>query len=108
MKKTDWVTWALQAVVGLLVGLVVGVVVAHPRTGPWLRPGCLAQFVWGVGLAVAGLASIYGDQMWIGFDYRIFPPERVSSGKGGKLMSVVGLIVGITLSGLAIVRNWTT
>ncbi len=106
-KKTDWVAWILQAVVGLLVGAVVGFMLSHQRNGmPWLNSRCVKPFIAGISLFTSGLGSIYGDTMWIQMDYKIFPPEGVRAGTGGRALSASLLIAGGILSGLALITHF--
>jgi hypothetical protein len=105
-EKTDWIAWVLHAVVGLAGGLLFGYLVTHGRGGhPWLRAGCLAQFIWGAGLVGVGLGSIFGDTMWVQLQYRLFPPEKVKAGPGGKTVSAVAIVSGVGLAGTALLRH---
>jgi len=82
--KTDWIAWVMHAMVGVAVGLFLGYFVTHDRGGrPWLRPGCLSHFILGAGLMGGGIGSFFGDTIWIQFEYRLSPPEKVKSGSRG-------------------------
>ncbi len=106
-RKTDWVSWVLQAVVGLFVGALIGFMLSHQRNGvPWLNSGCVKPFVSGITLFTAGLASIYGDTMWMQLDYKISPPEGVRAGKGGRALSASLLAVGVILSVSALIAHF--
>jgi hypothetical protein len=106
-EKTDWIAWVMHAVVGLAAGLLFGYLVTHDRGGrSWLRAGCLAQFIWSAGLVGAGLGSIFGDTMWAQLPYRLFPPEKVKAGVGGKTVSALAIVSGVGLAGTAHLRHF--
>ena len=81
MKKqgADWLGWSMQFVAGLVVGSIVGALL-YP--GGVLRIHLLSREAWpefmlGIMLFGAGLASHYGDVLWIGGGYRVVPPDEM-------------------------------
>ena len=106
--KTNWISWVLQGLLGLPCGWYVGFALSHPRSGPWMPPGCTALFVWGTTLLGTGIATIYGDQLWMQFPNQTYPPEKVASGRGGKFLSYALCVAGTALVIVALIRNWTT
>lgn len=106
-NKADWVAWTLQFIVGAFVGMVVGILPfsKNRRGGPLLTidSHILLIFLLGTSLIGAGLASLKGDRLWIGQNYRCIPPDapkqtRASvtasyvTGISGSLLVVVSLL----------------
>jgi hypothetical protein len=107
-EKTNWISWILQGLIGLICGLYGGFALSHTRDGPWMQPGCTALFVWGATLLGAGIATIYGDQLWLQFPNQTYPPEKVPSGRVGKFLSQALCVAGTALIVAALIRNWTS
>ena len=107
-EKTNWISWTLQGLLGLICGLYAGFALSHTRDGPWMQPGCTALFVWGATLLGMGIATIYGDQLWMQFPNQTYPPEKVASGRVGKFLSQALCVAGTALVIVALIRNWTT
>ncbi len=65
--RADWFAWVLQFVVGLAVGASVGkAIISEGRDlGQWLALDSLSTFIWGAALIGAGVASFYGDRLWL-------------------------------------------
>ena len=106
--RTNWISWILQGLLGLVCGLYGGFALSHTRDGPLLQPGCTALFVWGATLLGAGIATIYGDQLWMQFPNQTYPPEKVVRGRVGKFLSQALCVAGTALVIVALIRNWTT
>ena len=105
-SKTDWFAWWIQAFFGLLMGLLFGFMLTQRQTGgSLLRPGCNAQFIWGTALIVAGLASIYGDRIWLSSADINWSPDGVRSDKHGKRISFALIITGALIAIFAIIRH---
>ncbi len=97
----------MHAIVGVAIGLVLGYLFTHGRGGrAWLRPGCLSQFICGVGLVGGGVGSIFGDTIWLQLEYRIFPPDKVQTGFGGKTASVAAIVLGVGLALASLLRQF--
>lgn len=107
-EKTNWISWVLQGLIGLICGLYGGFALSHTRDGPLLQPGCTALFVWGSTLLGTGIATIYGDQLWMQFPNQTYPPKKVASGRVGKLLSQALCGTGAALVIVALIWNWTT
>ncbi len=56
----------------------------------------------------AGIATIYGDQLWLQFPNQTYPPEKVPSGRVGKFLSQALCVAGTALIVAALIRNWTS
>ena len=106
--ETNWISWILQGLLGSICGLYGGFALSHTRSGPWMQPGCTALFVWGMILLGTGIATIYGDQLWMQFPSQTYPAEKVASGRIGKFLSHALCVAGAGLVVAALVRNWTT
>lgn len=106
--KTNWVSWILQGLLGSICGLYFGYELSHTRDGPWMRPGCTATFIWGAILLGAGIATIYGDQLWMQFPNQTYPPEKVASGRIGKFLSYALCGTGAGLVATALILNWAS
>ncbi len=78
------------------------------RDGPWMQPGCTAMSIWGMTLLGAGIATIYGDQLWMQFPSQIYPTEKVSSGRVGRFLSHSMCAIGAGLVVAALIMNWMT
>ena len=107
-EKTNWISWILQGLLGLICGLYGGFALSHSRSGPLLQPGCTALFVWGATLLGTGIATIYGDQLWMQFPNQTYPPEKVASGRVGKFLSYSMCAIGAGLVVAALIMNWMT
>lgn len=106
--RTNWISWVLQGLIGSICGLYGGYAFSHTRDGPWMQPDCAALFVWGATLLGTGIATIYGDQLWLHFPSQIYPAEKVASGRVGKFLSYSLCVVGTALVVAALIRNWTS
>lgn len=79
--RTNWVSWVLQGLLGSICGLYFGYELSHTREGPWIQPGGLAMAIWGMTLLGAGIATIYGDQLWMQFpNQRPIRPTKSPAG----------------------------
>ena len=107
-EKTNWISWILQGLLGLICGLYGGFALSHSRSGPLLQPGCTALFVWGATLLGTGIATIYGDQLWMQFPSQTYPPEPVASGRVGRFLSLSLCVAGAGLIVAALIKNWTS
>ena len=104
--KTNWISWILQGLLGMICGLYGGFALSHTRDGPLLQPGCTALFVWGAILLGTGIATIYGDQLWMQFPNQTYPPEKVASGRGGRFLSFSLCVAGAGLIAAALIKHW--
>lgn len=101
MKRgADWLAWFLQFIVGLAVGALVGLVMISRRRryggGFWLDPEQVSTFIFGAALICAGLASYYGDRLWLGSSYRVIPPDGIRHSDTSRILSIImGLLGGI-------------
>lgn len=106
--RTNWVSWVLQGLLGSICGLYFGYELSHTRGGPWIQPGGLAMAIWGTTLLGAGIATIYGDQLWMQFPNQTYPPDKVASGRVGKFLSYSMCAIGAGLVVAALIMNWMT
>lgn len=104
--KANWLAWSLQLIFGALLG---GVIAA---TSAWGRQPCFDfsddegglafGYVLGCSMVIGGLASYFGDELWLGSSLRAYqPPEMPHSAvsRGSSLcIGIVGLgLIVITL-----------
>lgn len=98
-RGADWLAWILQFIVGLVVGAIVGLVIisrGRYSRGIWLDPEQVSTFIFGAALVGAGLASYYGDRLWLGSSYRVIPPDGIKHNETSRMASMVtGLLGGI-------------
>ncbi|MEO5711942.1 MAG: hypothetical protein ABIT37_00490 [Luteolibacter sp.] len=105
--RANWLAWALQFAFGVILGLVLGFGSLHPRNvGEWMDPKHVPGFLFGSSLLLAGLFSLYGDQLWFGDSYRVIPPDGVRHSRTSKLISQITLLAGVVLITLALCRNY--
>lgn len=100
-KNADWMAWSLQFIVGLVVGAILGLrALREPELIP--RQGA-AFFILGTALIGGALASIYGDQLWIGESYRVIPPDAPEqSGTSRTVSMIIALTGGLCLLGAVV------
>ena len=79
-EKTNWISWTLQGLLGLICGLYEGFALSHTRDGPWMQPGCTGLFVWGATLLGMGIATIYGTSCGCNFRTRPIRPKKSPAG----------------------------
>ena len=91
--RADWLAWVLQLIVGFVVGAIVALycIARFGSRGPWEHA---AHLVIGAGFFGGGLASLYGDQLWIGSSYRVIPPDDIRHSQISKLLSIVISVIG--------------
>jgi hypothetical protein len=63
------------------------------------------MLVIGAALIGAGLASYYGDRLWVGSAYRVIPPDDIARSVATKLLSILAGAVGGGLILLALLLN---
>ena len=110
MKRgADWLAWGLQFALGLVVGAVVGLglVLRGSRNlgGVRLAAGNLALLVLGAALLGGGLASRYGDRLWLGGSYRVVEPNGIAQSKASRIASFAAGIGGGVAALAAILRQ---
>jgi hypothetical protein len=111
MKRgADWFAWSLQFIVGLVIGAFIGVAtIARRRTlggGWWLASDQVSTFIWGAALIGAGLASFYGDRLWLGSSFRVIPPDGIKHSDTSSMVSILTGLLGVVLVLRAILRHF--
>ncbi len=105
--RANWLAWALQFAFGAIVGLVLGFGALHRRyAAVWLDREQVPGFLFGFSLLLAGLASLYGDQLWMGESYRIIPPDGVEHSRTSRWISQITIFAGTVLIAVAVGRNY--
>jgi hypothetical protein len=103
MKRgADWLSWSLQLIAGFVVGAIFGLSV-QGRSSSHDLLACLG-FTLGAALIGAGLASFYGDWLWIASSYRVIPPDDVEHSGVSRGVSVVTCTTGAVLVLLTVLR----
>lgn len=109
-RSADWLAWSLQFVVGLAVGAFIGVAIISRRrrfgSGWWLAPEQASFFICGAALLGAGLASFYGDRLWLGSSFRVIPPKDIEHSKASRIVSIVTVFAGSITLASVILRHF--
>ena len=110
MKRgADYVAWSLHFALGLVVGAVAGwfIVARVERIYGSLRLSEANLWLWllGAGLIGGGLASRFGDRLWIGLSYRIIPPDEPAHDETSRAASVMVGIGGGVVAIAALLRH---
>ena len=106
--KANWLAWSLQLIFGALLGGVAGAASAWGRGRAAHfhfsddEGGLAFGYVLGCSMVIGGLASYFGDELWLGSSLRAYqPPEMPHSAvsRGSSLcIGIVGLgLIVITL-----------
>ena len=95
MKGADWLAWALQFILGLIVGLILAVaLISRRRHSFWMAPEAIPAYFLGAALLGAALASYYGDRLWLGSSYRIISPDGIRHSAKSRAASISTGVVG--------------
>ncbi|CAN5870744.1 hypothetical protein BH11VER1_BH11VER1_35890 [soil metagenome] len=111
MKRgADWLAWSLQFIAGLVIGALLGcAIISKSRRfggGWWLASEHVSTFIWGAALVGAGLASFYGDRLWLGSSYRVIPPDGIEHSYTSRIVSIVTGALGGVLVVTSILRHF--
>lgn len=108
-RGADWLAWFLQFIAGLVAGALVSVAIISRRRfggGWWLASQQVPTFIWGTALIGAGLASFYGDRLWLGSSYRVIPPDDIKHSDTSRIVSIITGALGGILVLTAILRHF--
>jgi hypothetical protein len=107
-RQADWFAWSLQFIFGLIVGVCLGfgVIGKRRRSDGWLNSEQIPIFILGAALIGAGLASFYGDRLWLGSSYHVIPPDGIEHNDKSRIASIITGALGGTLSLIAILRHF--
>lgn len=50
--------------------------------------------MWGLALLLAGLASLYGDRLWLRSSYLVVPPRDIEHSKLSRFISSAACVTG--------------
>lgn len=115
MKRgADWFAWILQFILGLVVGAIFGFALLYLKFGARrgeespvfkIAPDQVSTFVWGAALIIAGLASLFGDRLWMGSSYTSILPDGLTHSRLSRIISIVTIVLGGILFLSAIFRQ---
>ena len=106
-RRANWLAWSLQFIFGLVIGGLVGVGVLMRRNSVnlfWMSPNLVPYFLIGAALLGAGLASHYGDRLWL--DDYIIPQESPKQSNLSRNCSFLAGAVGVGLMVYAVCRDF--
>lgn len=107
MKGADWLAWALQFILGLIVGLIFGaVLILRQRHSFWMAAEAILAYFLGAALLGAALASYYGDRLWLGSSYRIISADGIRHSGKSRAASISTGVVGGILVMAAILKHF--
>lgn len=108
-NRADWVAWSMQFIAGIVVGSVLGISMISGRRGLlgrgwWDSPVIGTMFVVGASLTTAGLASFYGDSLWLGSSHQSYiTGESPRHSPWSRRVSIISGTLGVLLIAIAIV-----
>ena len=106
-QRADWLAWSLRFIAGFIVGAILALYLTR-RNWPFVlsTPSQhILMLVIGAALIGAGLASYYGDRLWVGSSYRAIPPDDIPRSAATKFLSILTGVVGGTFILLALLLN---
>jgi hypothetical protein len=96
MKRgADWLSWSLQFIAGSVVGAVGGLYILSRASRYHLTSEDVVTLILGGALIGAGLASFYGDRLWIGLSYRVIPPDDIEQSETSQILSMATGALGV-------------
>jgi hypothetical protein len=103
-RQANWLSWSLQFIIGLVVGGLGGLWLLMRRGYSmfWLSPNLVPHFIAGASLLGGGLASYYGDRLWL--DDYIIPQEPPEQSDLSKNLSLLAGCAGVGLMLFAVLR----
>lgn len=105
-KSADWIAWCLQFVFGFIVGrLFVAFIGLSSGWLQLLAEEKQAQVCLGSGLVAAGLATRYGDRLWMNNAFKLIPPDKPQSNRLSRTMSLLTGLAGCGIILFAIFRK---
>lgn len=100
--KADWIAWTLQFIAGAFVGAFLGLFAVSGRgrfTSVHLTIDLhlLPLYLVATSLLGAGMASLMGDKLWIGNNYRCIPSDEIQQSPLSSAISYATCILGFLL-----------
>jgi len=106
-KETDWISWTLHALLGAFIGAVLGfAIITRRRHGFWLDDTLIHPFIIASALVGVGIGSMFGDKLWLGDNYKMFPPDAPKTTGFSKALSVLFIGAGLLVSMAIIARHF--
>ncbi len=110
-NSADWLGWSLQFIVGLVVGTVAGLMILlriNRHVGDLhLSVANFGMILCGTGLVGGGIASIYGDRLWLGWSCRVIPLDDISQSTASLKASYAACTLGCVIVVSAVIRHIT-
>jgi len=93
---------------GMLAGALFSVLFIKEgrRSIPLIAPESSPTFILGVALVGAALASLYGDQLWVGSNYRVIPPNAPKTSAISRWASSTAGCIGVAFIFVALGRTF--
>jgi hypothetical protein len=113
-KRADWLAWSMQFLAGLGFGALIGICMISGRlkllgSGWWDSPMVGAMFIIGASLTTAGLASFFGDRLWLGSSYRPYiSGESLRHSDSSRRASILSGTLGVLVMAVAFALRLTT
>ena len=106
-QRADWLAWSLHFIAGLIIGAILGLYITRRgwRLATTTPPQHLLMLVTGAAFIGAGLASYYGDRLWVGSSYRVILPDEISRNTTSKVLSIITGAIGGGLIFIALLCN---
>jgi hypothetical protein len=106
-ERADWLAWGMHFVLGLIGGAACSVffIRGGRRSIPLIARDAAPTFVIGAALIGAGVASLRGDQLWLGDSYRIIPPDAPHQSTASRRASQAVGAAGVALVLVAVART---
>ena len=106
--RADWFAWALHFLGGLIAGSFFSFLFLRGgrRSIPIITSEAFPVFLIGLALLGAGLASRYGDRLWVGDSYRVIPPNEPRQSSVSCWTSFVTVCIGVIIIIIALGKSF--
>jgi hypothetical protein len=107
-RSANWMGWTLQLIFGAILGSALGMSVVSRRYGgaSWMIPDAIPIFVTGCGLLIGAISSHWGDRLWMGDNYILFPPDGPDQNWMSTAISIVIGLAGCACISFALLLHF--